>query len=42
MKYFIISAMFLAGSEIVSFLALSIMGVCFLADIVTAKEEHKW
>jgi len=41
MKYGVVSLMFLAGNEIVSYLALSIMTVLFLCDILAERKGYR-
>jgi hypothetical protein len=41
MKYALISLMFLAGNEIVSYIALCVMSVMLLCDLIHAREVYR-
>lgn len=41
MKYGVMSLMFLAGNEIVSYLALSVMAVMFFCDLIHEREVYR-
>lgn len=41
MKYGAVSLMFLAGNEIVSYIALCVMTVFFFVDILNARKESR-
>lgn len=41
MKYALISLMFIAGNEIVSYIALCVMSVMLFCDLIHAREVYR-